>query len=158
MEENKTAADAPIDLGAESVWARFTLAGVQFEVEIFEASDMLADIDRKHIADPHTCMNKTCGQQFQVPPEMFGETDEYRCPKCGGDKIQVSQVFLDDVKILLRDKFGVTRCARGEAARFYNAIIQATEDQKKSIMTRLESDIGSTLTQADGEQPKGEPT
>ena len=156
MDESKTATAVPVgekiagalvDLGEDSIWAQFKLAGTEFEIEVFEAHDLLAEIDRKHMADPQSCAK--CKIQFVVPEDKLGQTDDYICPGCGSKEIIVSQVFLDDVKILLREKFGVKRCARGEAAKFYTAIINYVETAKKNISTRLGLDSGCTLTPAD---------
>lgn len=125
----------PIALDADSVWAEFTINGVAFEVEVYDANDWLVEIDAAHRLDPNTCQK--CGRQHVPDDDVFGELDKYTCPHCGavgGEFIRPSRLYLDDVAKLLKDRFGVTRCARQEAAKFYNAIVDAVRAaQKKTI-------------------------
>lgn len=146
MDESKTAEDGRIDLGEDSIWLRFKIAGMEFETEAFEAEDVLAENDRKHISDPHTCGEITCKYIFSLPPEMFGKTDQYACPKCGSKKVIISQLFLDGVKKILCDRFGVPRCSRGEAANFYNAVVKSTDAAKKKPLESLGLDSGLIST------------
>lgn len=154
MENEGTSIADRIDLDANSIWLQFTIHGVEFEIEAFEASDLLADIDAKHSADPHTCL--TCWKEFVVPAEDYGRPDRYKCPACGqrytddnGEatgKIKLSQVFLDDVIALLKKRFGVKRMSRSEAATFYNVVMQNVEDAKKKLEESLMSLSGSEST------------
>ncbi len=150
MEESKAAA---VDLGEDSVWLSFKINGIEFQTEAFEASDLLAEIDRKHAGDPHSCTE--CNTAFTVPKELFGQTSKYTCPQCQSTKIAVSQVFLDDVKKMLAERFGAIRCARGEAARFYNAVVDATEAAKKNILIRQGLASGSIPTPENSAIPSG---
>ncbi len=161
--EEKTAADV-INLDQNSIWLRFAIGGVEFEVEAYEASDMLADIDTRHATDPHTCLK--CLKTFVVPKEDYGDIEKYNCPGCGQrhtdedgptSKIKVSQVFLDDVVALLKSRFGVNRCARSEAAQFYNAVTSNVEAAKKNLERSLMSLSGSESTSQAGLNPSDAP-
>lgn len=145
--ENKA---APIALDSDSVWASFTINGHEFEIEVYDASDALAEIDRKHRYDPNLCLK--CGSAHVPSDEEFGKPDEYVCAKCGAqgrEHIKISTLFLDDVAELLKTRFGVKRCARREAGKFYTAITDAVTDSQKKIGPSPESDSGSTLTPDD---------
>lgn len=147
-----------IDLNEDSLWLQFSINGTEFEIEAFEASDLLADIDAKHAADPHTCL--ACWKEFRVDPADFGRPEVYKCRGCGqryqddkGEvtgKIKISQVFLDDVSALLKSRFGVTRISRSEAARFYSAVNNTVADAKKNLEQSLTALSGSESTLPDG--------
>jgi len=139
-----------IALDSDSVWAEFTINGITFEVEIYDAQDWLVDIDSAHRLDPNHCLK--CGRDHVPDDDVFGKLDDYTCPHCGaqgGEFIRPSRKYLDDVAQLLKDRFGVNRCARQEAAKFYNAIVSSVRDAQKKITLSPGSGSGSTLTQED---------
>ena len=150
-ENNKPANVLPaVALDDGSLWASFTINGKAFEVEIYDAYDMLAEIDARHRYDPVRCLK--CQKEFVPDGETWGRPDKMNCPHCsetGRDNFRMAQEFLDDVGELLKKRFGVTRCARREAANFYNAIIEEVEEVQKKTTALPESDSGSTLTPDD---------
>lgn len=139
----KEAKPGAIALDADSVWASFTIAGVEFEVEIYDAQDMLIPIDQAHRDDPATCLK--CGHAWQLDEEQFGlPASELSCPAelCGHSPVKLASEFLDDVADLLKKRFKIPRCSRGEAGRFYTAILDAVADNQKKITQSPESDSG----------------
>lgn len=128
-----------IDLSADSQWCEFSIGGQAFECEAFEVAELLADIDHAHRYDPHTC--GVC--YLVVPANAEAAPSELRCAACGEkskDKIRFSQVYLDDVAKLLRERFGLARVSRTEAWRFYDAIASTIRDLKKNLGSTAKSD------------------
>jgi dihydroorotate dehydrogenase len=131
MEDNGT-----IKLDENSIWLKFEVGGASFEVEAFEAVNLLAEIDREHADDPNSCLK--CKSKFNV--EADGVLDNIVCPSCGarGNDVQPAQDFLDDVAKLIVERWGAKRCSRNEAGQFYNVIVAKTEEAKKNIGTPVE--------------------
>lgn len=122
-----------IDLSAKADWLGFTIGGFDFDVEIFEANDLLAENDRKHLNDPDACLD--CAHEFQLPREKRSAKENFVCPSCGSTNVLPSQSFLDGVARILRDRYGAPRCGRYEAGAFYEAIVDAVDSKKKSRLT-----------------------
>lgn len=134
-----------IKLDRDSFWVEFTIGDQSFECEIYETTDRLSEIDLKHRDDASLCLK--CSHSYRPTDDEYGRPELARCPNCGatnekpGDvdaatfvrSIKPSQNFLDDVAALLRSQFGVKRCGRTEASRFYATIVDACNQQKKSI-------------------------
>lgn len=131
MEGNKVIA---IDAGDS--WRRMSVGGREFEVEIWETSDLLAEIDAKHRNDPASCV---CGHQWVLSDDEYSDpAKKMICPACGSmnsdenpARLRPSQLFLDDVAELLRVRFEVEKIGRRAAWRFYSAIVDACRDEKK---------------------------
>lgn len=133
MDENKP---QPINLSDGVKWGEFTIGDFTFEAEIFEAVDLLTEIDIAHRDDPHTC--RKCHSEFIVTTddERYGRGNLYTCPACDakaadGD-IRFSQLYLDDVAKLIRERYGAPRCSRPEAYKFYRACVGLSDDLKKN--------------------------
>lgn len=120
-----------IKLGEDSQWIDFELHDKPFQVEVFDALDLLGEIDNQHIDDVNLCLH--CKVEFPTPRESFGESGVLSCPACGQKEVRASQLYLDDVAKLLIDRFEVPKCSRGEARSFYDRILQLTDEAKKNI-------------------------
>lgn len=127
-------ANPSINLSADAGWATFVIGGFEFEAEVYEVVDLLADVDAKHRNDLHRCLS--CSHEFAVPAELYGKADQYACPACEAraqdGKIKFSQLYLDDVVSLLKSKFNVPRCSRTEAYAFYSKIVELSDSLKKT--------------------------
>lgn len=138
-----------IALDAESFWVKFTIGDVAFECEIYETNDLLAAIDIKHRRDHSSCLD--CSHTWEPTDDEYGRAELALCPNCGANnqrpeaseenpnpvyrpRVRPAQEYLDDVSALLRERFGVKRCGRTEAAKFYATICRKCEEQKKSTI------------------------
>lgn len=147
--------DQPVRLDAETDWKKFVIGSYEFDVEIFEASDLLAENDRGHLSDPDACLD--CDQVF-VREGDARKSREIRCPSCGSDNVLPNQSFLDGVAKMIVERWGAPRCSRTEAAAFYNAIVDACEAKKNENEAAHESPSGSTAsTPEGGPKPTAEP-
>lgn len=123
-----------------------TINGQDVEIETFQASDELAAIERKY----RTCSNQclACGE---TQPAV---ADSNICGSCGEkNTVTFSQVFLDAVIGLLKNRYGV-KASNRTAAMFYANIRSREESLKKKSDHGLGSPTGTELTPADG--PTGE--
>lgn len=134
-----------LDLSADETWLSFQINGVEFEVEAFDATDLLAENDKRYRNDPAFCQD--CQEAFRIPDESWGVA-KIPCPKC--KKVcEAPTNFLDGVVELLRVRWGVKKCSRQTALRFYSSCIGAAEAVKKNIAILPGSPTGSESTPAD---------
>lgn len=68
-----------------------------------------------------------------------------------------SEDWLDDVAALLRAAYGVTKCTRRGAWKFYAAIVAQMEELKKTISPTPVSATGSGVTVETGPAPSSSP-
>lgn len=143
-----------INLSARADWLGFTIGDFNFEVEIFEANDLLAENDRRHFNDPDACLD--CAHEFQLPREQRREKENFVCPSCGSTNVLPSQAFLDGVAKIIRERYGAPRCGRYEAGAFYEAIVDAVDAKKKRSSTPPESPSFTTESTLEaGPSPQG---
>lgn len=136
---------APDNIDQSEDFMAFTLDGKTIEFDLYEAFTSLADIDRQHMGDLHTC-NK-CALQFAND----GASGELRCPmpECGSTEIRVDQSFLDDVAAYLIGR-GYPRCGRRAAGAFYQRVVDIRNGLKKNTIATPESPSGTASTVLDG--------
>lgn len=134
-------------------WLGFKIDGIEFEVEAFDALDMLAENDLRHRTDPAFCPK--CQKSFSVSDDDWGKV-QATCPTCS-NKCSQPKEFLDGISEILQKRFGLKRCSRTIASNFYNAVLEATEEVKKNTQERLKSPTLIESTQADSEQANNEP-
>lgn len=140
-----------VRLDGDTDWMTFAIGDHEFDVEIFEASDLLAENDRHHLRDPDGCLD--CGHEF-VREGDARKIREIVCPSCGSENVLPCQKFLDGVAKMIVERWGAKRCSRTEASAFYNAIVDACEAKKKKSETPPESHSSTTAsTQEDGVEP-----
>lgn len=70
------------------------------------------------------------------------------------DDPQGSQAFLDTTVGILKDRWQVPKCGRSAAWAFYQAIVNAHEELKKTTGLTPESATGSESTAEDGAEPE----
>jgi Zn finger protein HypA/HybF involved in hydrogenase expression len=139
-----TAARTIIDQAEDFV--EFQIDGHAFEIDLDEAGEKLAEIDRRHKDDLIECVD--CGAKFTVEPG----SGKVHCPSCKSGQVLIDQSFLDDVAAYVQSK-GVKRCGRRASALFYNALCDALVALKKNTVATPESPTGT----ADSTPPDGLP-
>lgn len=152
-------------------WIDATVNGHSFSVDLAELQDELWDIERKHAKDPYRC--RACGEEFVPEKEDLRQFDEYQalaCPFCelrwmpSDDPTAepeaccaAPQMFLDDVKKLLTEKYGAPRVSRHGAGEFYKFAAQKLADLKKTSETSPASSTGLGPTLEIGQLPEDVP-
>lgn len=142
---------APDNIDQSEDFMAFTLDGKTIEFDLFEATTAMADIDRKHKGDLHTC--NACGLQFA----LSADDDQVKCPgpECGSADIRFDQSFLDDVAAYLIAR-GYPRCGRRAAGLFYQRTVDIRTGLKKNTVLTPESATGLESTAPAGLTVAGE--
>lgn len=123
----------------------FQIDDYAFDLDLTEAGDKLAEIDRRHKDDLFECLD--CGAKFAATPGQ--QNAACPSPACGSARILVDQSFLDDVAAYIRSK-GAKRCGRKAAYAVYDAVCQSLARLKKNTVVTPASPSGSESTQLDG--------
>ncbi|MGE3410122.1 MAG: hypothetical protein AB7I37_25285 [Pirellulales bacterium] len=132
-------------------FASFKIDGHEFDVDLYAARDALAKIDVKYRDDLWECLD--CHVTFTRSIDDLSAD----CPQCHQPNTRKDERWLDDVAAYVRT-FGVARCGRNGAGKFYSAIIDAIDSIKKKSSPTLESHSGSEVSiAADGEAAESTP-
>lgn len=128
-----------IELDDGEVWLNLTIGGKTFEVEVFDACDILAENDKRFRNVPAFCQD--CQEAFRITDAEWG-APKATCPKCKKTTAP-PQEFLDGVIEILQKKFGAGRCSRQSALRFYMLVVSKAEELKKNTETPPELPTGT---------------
>lgn len=146
-------------------WIEATINGKAVQIDLAELQDQLWDIERAHRQDPWRCRNRDCGAEFVPTSEQqrtYDENEVIACPCCdlsylpqvnGEQPIPATvppQAFLDSVKRLLVERYGVPRLTRDGAGQFYAIVAEKLNELKKTTSTMHESPFGSVSHPEDG--------
>lgn len=130
-----------IEIGSREKWATFTINGYTFEAELNEALEQLGKIDRDFRSNANECSD--CGNVLPLSIDLLAVNpatgnEQPKCGACGGFNVRASSAMLSRVAELLKQTYGVPRCAIMAASDFYSAIMELLESSKKKSGTAAE--------------------
>lgn len=144
-----------IEIDGDAEWLTIKLADHTFQCELYDALDLLVEIDLRHARDSHECLD--CRHRWSTADQTQAAPAKPICPACQSEKVLMSQAFLDDVAKLLTERYGAPKCSRRGAAYFYNLVVSQSEEAKKKRGLMLESPTGTESTPAAGAAPESAP-